>query len=154
MPYPKIRPSSLVSVLAVVAFLAGCVQPTLPTTGDFAPPPGERANYQVFFDTDSAELDADARAVIASIAAVSANDKDLSVRVIGKTDRVGAPPVNMALSKRRAEVVLDALIAAGMPTARIDWGWTGERNIPVQTADGKAEPRNRVVEISVAKEAD
>lgn len=149
---------AFVPMLVLAAVMAGCaVQPT-PTEESAAvvapPPPGERASYQVFFDTDSAELNADGRAVIASIAAFSANNKDLSVRVIGKTDRVGAPPINMALSKRRTEAVLQALVGAGMPTARIDWGWTGERNLPVPTADGKPEARNRVVEVSVAKEDD
>ncbi len=158
MLYPKIRSASFIPVLALAAILAGCAVQPAPTdeavTVVAPPPPGERANYQIFFDTDSAELGADARAVIASIAAFSAKNMDLSVRVIGKTDRVGAPPVNMALSKRRTEAVLAALIGAGMPTARIDWGWTGERNLPVPTADGKAEARNRVVEVSVAKEVD
>lgn len=158
MSHLKNRSAPILSALALAVFLAGCAQPepaTPTVVGTVtAPDPGERANYQVFFDTDSAELNAEGREVIASVAAVSANNKDLSVRVIGKTDRVGAPPVNMALSKKRTEAVLEALVAAGMPTARIDWGWTGERNLPVQTADGKAEARNRVVEISVAKEAD
>lgn len=157
MPYPKLRPTTFMPILALAALLAGCAAQTAPTSDAVItppPPPGERTHYQVFFKPDSAALDEEAQAVVASIASVAAKDKTMSVRVIGKTDRVGAPPVNMALSKRRTEVVLDALVAAGMPTARIDWGWTGERGAPVPTADEKSEPRNRVVDITVAKEAD
>ncbi len=156
MPYPKLRPATFMPILALAALLAGCAAQTAPTSDAVItpPPPGERTHYQVFFKSDSAALDEEAQAVVASIASVVAKDKTMSVRVIGKTDRVGAPPVNMALSKRRTEVVLDALVAAGMPTARIDWGWTGERGAPVPTADEKSEPRNRVVDITVAKEAD
>ncbi len=155
MPHPKSRPARFISILALTALLAGCAQQPAPT-GEAAitvPPPGKRVHYQVFFKTDSAALDEEGRSVIASIASVAASDKNMSVRVIGKTDRLGAPPVNMALSKRRTEVVLEALVAAGMPTARIDWGWTGERGAPIPTADEKSEPRNRVVDITVNKEA-
>lgn len=130
----------------------GCARPatTAPTAPAAAAPAPER--YQVFFDTDSAAIDARGQAVVAAIASVAAKDDKVSVRVIGKTDRVGAPPVNMALSKRRTEAVLAALNAAGVPTARIDWGWFGERAPDVATADEKTEPRNRVVDITVMKE--
>lgn len=145
------RLSPLLSMLALAMIVAGCAQPgpTAPAVG--APSP-ERAEYQVFFDKDSAALDARGQAVVAAVAAVAAKDDKASVRVIGKTDRVGSPPVNMALSKRRTEAVLAALVAAGMPTARIDWGWLGERSPEVETPDDKVEPRNRVVEITVARE--
>ena len=149
MPYPKNRLAALMLTLSVV--IAGCARPA-PTTQAVVAPAEARTEYQVFFDTDSAEIDARGQAVVAVIAAVAANNDKMSVRVIGKTDRVGSPPVNMALSKRRTEAVLAALVAAEMPTARIDWGWTGERGLDVATVDEKAEPRNRVVGITVMKE--
>ena len=145
------RLATLFSMLAISLAVAGCAQPP-PTMGAVTAPKLERTEYQVFFDTDSATVDARGQAVVAAIAAVAAKDDKMSVRVIGKTDRVGAPPVNMAVSKRRTEAVLGALVAAGMPTARIDWGWVGERAPEVETPDSKVEPRNRVVEITVARE--
>lgn len=141
----------LVSMLALSVIVSGCAQLDLPAQAVSAPAP-ERSEYQVFFDKDSAALDARGQAVVAAVAAVAAKDDKASVRVIGKTDRVGSPPVNMALSKRRTEAVLAALVAAGMPKARIDWGWLGERSPEVETPDDKVEPRNRVVEITVARE--
>ena len=145
------RLAKFASMLALSVVVAGCAQ-TAPTTEAVTAPKPERTEYQVFFDTDSATVDAKGQAVVAAIAAVAASDEKMSVRVIGKTDRVGAPPVNMAISKRRTEAVLAALTAAGMPKARIDWGWVGERAPEVETPDSKVEPRNRVVEITVARE--
>jgi outer membrane protein OmpA-like peptidoglycan-associated protein len=71
------------------------------------------------------------------------------VTVIGRTDRIGAPPANIALSHRRANAVRDALISAGVPAASIDTSWTGEGKQAVAT--DAAEPRNRVVDITVVK---
>lgn len=149
------RKLAFVPMLVLAATLAGCATQPAPTeegTLVTAPEPGERTHYQVFFDNDSAVLNEEGKAVIASIAQVAANNEKASVRLIGKTDRVGATGVNLALSKKRTDVVLEALVAAGVPTKRIDWGWTGERGAIVRTADEKSEPRNRVVEISVAME--
>ena len=151
MSHPVNRLARLISMLAVSVIMAGCAQPAPTTQAVTAPVPG-RTHYQVFFDIDSATIDARGKAVVVAIADVAANDEKVSVRVIGKTDRVGAPPVNMALSKRRTEAVLAALVAAGMPRARIDWGWVGERAPEVATADEKVEPRNRVVDITLARE--
>lgn len=151
MSSPTNRLATLVSIMALSVIVSGCAQPDPAAQAVSAPAP-ERAEYQVFFDKDSAALDARGQAVVAAIAAVAAKDDKASVRVIGKTDRVGSPPVNMALSKRRTEAVLAALVAAGMPKARIDWGWLGERSPEVETPDDKVEPRNRVVEITVARE--
>ena len=73
--------------------------------------------------------------------------------VIGKTDRVGAPPANMALAQRRADTVRDALIATGVRAASIDTSWTGEGRQQVATADDVAAPRNRVVDVTVVKQS-
>jgi OOP family OmpA-OmpF porin len=59
----------------------------------------------------------------------------------------------MALSMRRADAVRDALIAAGVPVARIDVRWSGDGKQQRVTADDAAEPRNRVVDATVGKES-
>jgi hypothetical protein len=85
------------------------------------------------------------------VAHVVANAGPTRVTVIGRTDRVGAPPANMALAERRADAVRGALITAGVPADSIDTSWTGEGRQAVATADDAAEPRNRVVDITVVK---
>lgn len=89
--------------------------------------------------------------IVRNVANVVANAGPTRVTVIGKTDRVGAPPANLALAQRRASVVRDALVVAGVPSAGIDIGWTGEGKQEVLTLDDAAEPRNRVVDITVVK---
>jgi OOP family OmpA-OmpF porin len=90
--------------------------------------------------------------VVKRVAYVVANAGPTRVTVIGRTDRVGAPPANVALSRRRANTVRDALIAAGVPAGHIDTSWTGEGKQAVMTGDDFAESRNRVVDITVVKQ--
>ena len=109
--------------------------------------------YQIFFNTNSADIGPRGQMIVKNVAYVVANNSTTRVTVIGRTDRVGAPPANMALAERRANVVRDSLITAGVPAARIDTSWTGEGKQSVVTADDAAEPRNRVVDVTVVKMA-
>lgn len=111
----------------------------------------ELATYQVYFNTKSAAIHTTGKTAVKTAANVAANDGATRVTVIGKSDRVGSSSANMALSMRRANAVRNALIAAGVPAARIDTSWTGEEKQQVPTANGVAEPRDRVVDIIVTK---
>jgi peptidoglycan-associated lipoprotein len=145
---------ALVPALAL-SLAAGCAEqassppPAVAATG----PELAGAWYQIFFDTNKSEINTRGQQIVKNVAYVVANNGATRVTVIGKTDRVGAPPANLALSQRRADAVRDALIAAGVPAARIDTSWTGEGKPQVATTDEAAEPRNRVVDITVVKQA-
>ena len=55
---------------------------------------------------------------------------------------------NLALSKRRADAVKDALVRDGVPASAIDESWHGKENSArARAADGVREPQNRRVEI-------
>ena len=108
--------------------------------------------YQVYFDTNSAAVNARGQEIVKNVAYVVANNSTTRVTVIGKTDRVGTGRANMDLSQQRANTVRDALIVAGVPADRIDTSWTGERRQQVATANDAAESRNRVVDITVVKQ--
>jgi OOP family OmpA-OmpF porin len=132
---------------------AGCAETA-------SPPPVAVANgpelagawYQVFFDTNSSTVNSRGQEIVKNVAYVVANNSTTRVTVIGKTDRVGKGRANMDLSQQRANVVRDALIAAGVPADRIDTSWTGEHRQQVATANDAAESRNRVVDITVVKQ--
>ena len=145
---------ALVATLAL-SMAAGCAQQASPPPQAAATTGPELAGawYQIYFDTNSAAINARGQLIVKNVAYVVANAGPTRVTVIGKTDRVGAPPANMALSQRRADAVRDALIAAGVPAARIDTSWTGEGKQQVATADDAAEPRNRVVDVTVVKQS-
>lgn len=157
----RIHPlSRFVFAAAALAAVAGCAEyaspPARPAATAAAPggaPELAGAWYQVFFDTNRTDIDLRGQAIVRNVAYVVANNAATRVTVIGKTDRVGAPSDNMVLSQRRADVVKTALISAGVPAARIDTSWTGEFRQDVATANDAAEPRNRVVDITVVKTA-
>jgi peptidoglycan-associated lipoprotein len=143
---------ALVATLAL-SMVAGCAQQASSPPQAAAAPSPELAGawYQIYFDTNSSAIGARGQVVVNKVAYVVANIASARVTVIGKTDRVGAAPDNMALSHRRADAVRDALITAGVPAGRIDTSWTGEAKQQVATANEVAEARNRVVDVTVVK---
>jgi outer membrane protein OmpA-like peptidoglycan-associated protein len=94
-------------------------------------------------------LTAESEAELAAITLEIASRPASEVMVIGHTDTVGGLEANDKLSLRRAAVVRDILIAAGVPGEKIELAGRGERETLVKTGDEVAEPRNRRVEISV-----
>lgn len=132
---------------------AGCAQQASPPPQAATADGPELAGawYQIYFDTNSVAIDARGQMIVKNVAYVVANNGSTRVTVIGKTDRVGTPAANLALSQRRADAVKNALIAAGVPAARIDTSWTGEGKQEVATADEAVERRNRVVDVTVVK---
>ncbi|GAB2855808.1 hypothetical protein GCM10022221_64230 [Actinocorallia aurea] len=109
-----------------------------------------RISSDVLFEFDSATLTPQAKTHLARIAARLTGG---GTRVAGYTDSLGAPAYNLALSRRRANAVKDALAALGVQglTAR----GLGEADpIAPNTIGGKDNPsgraENRRVEIVFA----
>lgn len=144
---------ALVAGVALSA-MAGCETASSPPVQPAAVTGPELAGawYQVYFDTNSTALNTRGHAIVEKVAYVVANTSDTRVTVIGRTDRVGTGRSNLDLSELRANAVRDALVAAGVPANRIDTSWTGERRQRVVTVNDVAEPRNRVVDITVVKQ--
>ena len=137
-------------LLAAVGFamLAACADQGSPPAAATAPQMAG-AWYQVFFDTNETDLSPRGQLIVNKVAEVVRTHDEVRVTVIGRTDRAGTATANMALSERRAELVRDALIAAGVPSARIDTSWLGEGKQDVPTPDDVAQQRSRVVDIVV-----
>ena len=129
------------------AMLAACADQGSPAPT--AVPQMAGAWYQVFFDTDKTDLSPRGQLIVSKAADVVTHNDEVWVTVIGRTDRAGTAAANMALSERRAELVRDALIAAGVPSARIDTSWLGEGKQDAPTPDDVAQQRNRVVDIVI-----
>jgi len=111
--------------------------------------PGPGREFRVYFEFDRAELLPEAQQILHQVAALAKQESGVRVMLVGKADRAGSDGYNMRLSKRRADVVRNALTQDGVPPNRIDTKWVGEREPPVPTPDGVREPRNRVVEINL-----
>ncbi|MTW05269.1 OmpA family protein [Duganella ginsengisoli] len=111
--------------------------------------PKGAAVFTVYFETDTENLVPESAARFAQIRDELAQRPAPEVVVIGHTDRAGTAEYNDALSLKRAERVRQLLLEAGIPADSISVAGRGEREPAVATGDGKAELRNRRVEIRV-----
>jgi peptidoglycan-associated lipoprotein len=73
----------------------------------------------VFFANDSAELSADAKAVLDANAAVLRANPAWTVTIEGHCDERGTAEYNLALGERRAVAARAYLVALGLPAARL-----------------------------------
>ncbi|RPI26668.1 MAG: flagellar motor protein MotB [Acidobacteria bacterium] len=71
---------------------------------------GKVALYGIFFDTAKAEIKPESKPALDEIAKLLSIDSKLKLHVVGHTDNVGEFDSNLALSKRRAEAVVAALV--------------------------------------------
>lgn len=106
--------------------------------------------FKVYFEWDRSNLNADAVETINSAAARAKECNVSTVRVVGYTDTSGSPRYNIGLSNRRAAVVRDALVAAGIPATLIATEGLGETNLDKATADGVREPLNRRTAVTIS----
>ncbi len=104
--------------------------------------------YVVYFNFNSARLSKNARTVIDMVKGNA--KKGAKVSLAGFTDRAGSKPYNDVLATKRAKVVFNSLVKAGVKGA-IETAAYGEERNAVATKDGVAERLNRRVEISVTR---
>jgi outer membrane protein OmpA-like peptidoglycan-associated protein len=99
------------------------------------------------FDTNKAELKPDGQATVREIVALLKAAGQLKVAIEGHTDNVGNAAANKTLSENRAKAVMAAVVAGGIPAARLAAaGYGAERPV----ADNRSEEgraKNRRVEL-------
>lgn len=103
----------------------------------------------VNFDFNKWNIRPDARPVLNAAIDELKKDPNTRIAVIGYTDSIGTAEYNMGLSQRRAESVVDYLVAGGIARSRLEPIGRGETD-PVatnETAEGRAQ--NRRVELKV-----
>ena len=109
---------------------------------------GHVAVYGIYFDTGKAEIKPESEPALKEIAAVLRKDPNLNLHVVGHTDSAGDLAMNLELSRRRANAVVQALaVRHGIAAARLRAGGVGPL-APVasnKTEEGRA--RNRRVEL-------
>ena len=104
------------------------------------------ANRTIEFETGSATLTPQGRAILDQMAAVLVKMTTKTVEIIGHTDNAGNRQSNIALSQARADAVKGYLVARGItPTQLTTTGVGPDQPIaPNDTNDGRA--RNRRIE--------
>lgn len=106
------------------------------------------ALYGIYFDFNSATIKPTSEPVLRDIVAVMKREPTWTLKVEGHTDNVGGDTKNLDLSTRRAAAVKAALVARGVPAARLDTGGYGA-SVPKETnATLQGRARNRRVELS------
>ncbi|MCB1382148.1 MAG: OmpA family protein [Notoacmeibacter sp.] len=107
------------------------------------------AEQSINFKTGKAIIDWDSFGVLDRISAVVAQCPAIKLEVAGHTDSDGGDQSNMALSARRADVVMKYLVSKGVDAGRLTAQGYGESRplVPNDSPENKA--KNRRIEITV-----
>ena len=111
-------------------------------------PPAPR-RFTLFFRFESDELTDQSQALIPQILGVVKEHAVQDVVVVGHTDTMGTQQANYGLGLKRAMMVRNLLVQAGLNGSTIEATSVGELDPLVKTPDETPEPRNRRVDIAV-----
>lgn len=111
------------------------------------PPPARR--FLLYFESGGDTLTAESKALLGEILGTVQARTRPDVSVVGHTDSTGAAAANVALGLRRASLVRDLLVGAGLDGALVEVASHGESNPVEPTPDNTANARNRRVEVTV-----
>jgi outer membrane protein OmpA-like peptidoglycan-associated protein len=118
-----------------------------------AAPSGTGASFEfdrIAFRTGSTSLIAQSRAQIANVATILKAYPTARVVVAGYTDNAGAEAANLALSRGRAEAVMDALRNEGVPVTNLQAQGFGSQNPIADNSTEAGRARNRRVTLNVS----
>ena len=127
--------------------------PPAPVASAPVPPPAPAqaapADFTVYFDFDSWTLKAEQLKVLDDVIATARSGGQSNINIVGHTDTSGPAGYNQALSIKRANVVVEALVQMGARRAALHASGVGETDLAVQTGDGVKEEKNRRTVISL-----
>lgn len=107
----------------------------------------------VSFDTGSAVIKPQMRAVLDPFAASLKDDPKAQLTIVGHTDSTGSEATNNPLSVQRAQSVRDYLAARGVASTRIQIDGRGEREPVADNVSDAGRAQNRRVEILLREPA-
>jgi outer membrane protein OmpA-like peptidoglycan-associated protein len=111
--------------------------------------PPRAVGFILYFDQGMATITPESRGVLDQIKAEIARRSGADVQVTGHTDTVDSVEVNDRLSERRAQEIVQLLIADGFPPDILSAVGRGERELLVETPDNTPNAGNRRVEVIV-----
>lgn len=105
--------------------------------------------FNLYFDVGSDTLTPQSKTLATEVVSVVGARTAPDVTVIGHTDTTDTAANNTALGLRRANLIRDLLVKAGLDPSVVEVASHGESDLLVPTPDNTAEPKNRRVEVSV-----
>jgi outer membrane protein OmpA-like peptidoglycan-associated protein len=109
---------------------------------------GRAVIHSILFAFDSAEILAESRPALDEVAKLLREDSGLAVRVVGHTDNQGTLDYNLRLSERRAQAVVDALVASyGIQRSRMSGHGVGFLAPVAPNTSQEGQKLNRRVEL-------
>ena len=108
---------------------------------------GATVNFD-FNETDPL-FDSKTDKAINTICSAMAADKSIKIVITGHTDNIGSDESNMALGKRRAQMLKDLMVKRGAPAANISIASKGESEpiVPNDTDEHRYQNRRAVITI-------
>lgn len=103
----------------------------------------------VNFASGSAQLTADSSRALDDVAATLKKHPDMQVEVAGYTDNTGARQLNVSLSQRRAQAVVDYLVGKGVAGDRLSAKGYGPANAIADNSTAEGRAQNRRVELHI-----
>ncbi|MDZ4751646.1 MAG: OmpA family protein [Flavobacteriales bacterium] len=105
----------------------------------------------VFFGTNSAELDPKSKIELDKLYSLLVSNSDLHIEIGGHTDNVGSDESNQQLSEKRAMSVVAYLVGKGIASARLTSIGYGEK-VPIDSNDTESgRSKNRRTEFQIVK---
>jgi OOP family OmpA-OmpF porin len=101
----------------------------------------------VNFDTGKWDLKADGRATVAEIVTLLKGAPTLRIAIEGHTDNVGQAAANKALSEKRAQSVMAAVVAGGIDAKRLSAAGVGQERPVADNRSEEGRAKNRRVEL-------
>lgn len=108
---------------------------------------GRVSVYGINFDTGKATIKADSEKVLDEVRTLLSKEPEWQMTVVGHTDNVGAKPANLALSKQRAQAVVDWLGAHGIDKGRLTAAGMGDTKPLADNSTEEGRAKNRRVEL-------
>ncbi len=120
-----VRGAKFAAIVVATLAVAGCAKQQVDNLAGGAAVPGSQQDFvvnvgdRVFFDTDSSELSAQARATLDKQAQWLSNYSQYAFTIEGHADERGTREYNIALGARRAETVREYLTSRGVAPQRM-----------------------------------
>lgn len=103
----------------------------------------------IYFRSASARLDNASKPLLDAVVDVVSKCPDLKIEVSGHTDSDGPDYYNQQLSEQRAQSVLDAIVAGGIPVGQLKAAGYGETKPVAPNDSWKNKSLNRRIEFAV-----